>query len=753
MINAVNEQFSRFVSFAQERHDAGKDKAIASKGDVMAHGGTTLEERNIKVTEKTDWVSLSIFRTGGAKRVNNEVRAMFRKAVADMFGGENNIPDSVKEAMLLKDYGCGKPLTARRILAVRDAIENLSRGNAFDKTNDPEGKLADKAFAAGYTRLDFGRLNTAANLLVKMQHKSLPEAMAEVITKGSAANLTMKAGSLYMKDVTSFTAGYNSLKHIADGDMRNLEVASQCGPEAATSGLSEVADNLAYKFRNLLNVAEDLRIAANLPESVLAELRTVSDRIADKMGQVANDIRNEVLTGREAIYDKLFEDPDVLKFKDIVERDVGRALAEAAQSDPAVAEFKDYVTDHIKTVMADYEKLAATYRKAVARDMTETMKGKLVAAAEKGGVATGRPVSVPKPVLDSIGEYLEDTTFARMKKIDNFCANLEKYGDAALRFSDGQKAELKALVDQAFGEGPKADKLLKRFIDQFETAFFADQIAEPKDYGRMKETSPEVVLKHFKSNPEAIRSLETGFVLDTDEDVATLKNAIKRNFTEDLNKFLADKNPKSFTSLVTGLMPQSVREYNVGYVTFNGQNIPNAQLGTVFPQLQKDGGKAEAMRNGYAEFLEKTFDAGHKKMRQMVSFACGMAEGFGGVIDAFLSHGGENVSLKAPPRIKLQEKGSIITPGERQPTDNHNIEIAENGDVKITLTRVFQNKATNLIGEGGIYGPQTISESVRGPILAGVKVTATMTIKNATDAELGDKMPEFTIDSFRQEEV
>ena len=42
MINAVNEQFSRFVAFAQERFDAGKTKAIASKGDIMAAGGTTL---------------------------------------------------------------------------------------------------------------------------------------------------------------------------------------------------------------------------------------------------------------------------------------------------------------------------------------------------------------------------------------------------------------------------------------------------------------------------------------------------------------------------------------------------------------------------------------------------------------------------------------------------------------------------------------------------------------------------------------
>ena len=40
MINAVNEQFSRFVSFAEGRMAAGKDKAIASKGDIEKGGGT-----------------------------------------------------------------------------------------------------------------------------------------------------------------------------------------------------------------------------------------------------------------------------------------------------------------------------------------------------------------------------------------------------------------------------------------------------------------------------------------------------------------------------------------------------------------------------------------------------------------------------------------------------------------------------------------------------------------------------------------
>ena len=62
MINAVNEQFSKFVSFAEERMAAGKKTAIASKGDIAVAGGTTLEERidDIEIydclLEKADYV-------------------------------------------------------------------------------------------------------------------------------------------------------------------------------------------------------------------------------------------------------------------------------------------------------------------------------------------------------------------------------------------------------------------------------------------------------------------------------------------------------------------------------------------------------------------------------------------------------------------------------------------------------------------------------------------------------------------------
>ena len=92
MISAVSYQFNKFVEFAEERVKAGKDSAIARTGEVRIGKGTPLEERAIYSTDKTDFVSMTILRTKDAKAANDEVREPFRKSIAEMFGGEGNIP-------------------------------------------------------------------------------------------------------------------------------------------------------------------------------------------------------------------------------------------------------------------------------------------------------------------------------------------------------------------------------------------------------------------------------------------------------------------------------------------------------------------------------------------------------------------------------------------------------------------------------------------------------------------------------------
>jgi len=751
MINAVSEQFNSFVRFAEAQSTRGKSKAIATKGEILSNGGTPLEDRNITVTSKIDWVSLSFLRSSGAKRANNEVRDLFKKAVFDMFGGERNVPDSVKEAMLMKDYGCGKPLTARRIIAVRDAIVNLGRVNCFDKTNDPDGALAKKAVAAGYTRTDFGKLNTAVNHLVaKNGNMSYAQALEQVITKGSAANRTMNAGSLYMKSADDFARGMRVHSRVAEDDVSNKKLVEQFASKESTGQLATIAENLKDKFTNLLHDTEEFLAAANLPHETLDEVRKAVEAVAKKFQAVEDEIVTSKLRDRNDINNRLFH-VDLADLRKAVEK-VARGLRDAGRQNPAIEEFRQHLIAHIDEASKVYDNLALAYKKAVASDMAKSMKPKLIAAAQQGGMKNNSPSEIPAGILDNLTAFLGVNPFDRIAKLEKFCDNLEKYGSANLRFSDAQKDGLRQMVNSAFGEGPKADRIFKHLVEQFETSFFAEQLLTPTDFGKDQPKGPAFVVKYFMDNPKALDAFDPGFKLDTDEDVEAVKGFIKERMLDDLNSKLKITDVKKMTSLVSGLMPQAVREYDVGYVKFNGETLPNAELGTVFPQL---GSQCETPpRLGYAEFLEKTFDAEHKKMRQMVSFVCGMANGLGGAIESMIESGGEKSGIKNASRSEIQEKGLVFAAGGRPPEENYNIEFTDNGDVRITHTHLIKNVVNYLMGKDGIYKPSLITDANATTEIGTTKVVVTMTIKNVADANLGaDEMPEFSIDDIQQEMV
>ena len=116
-VNGYNNTFSAFVQFAQSNVDAGNKKAIANVGGPL--GGRTI------VASTTDGVGFvgNLFRSRWDEVANDNARKLFLNAVARMFGGRQNIPESVWKAINLQDYGRGAPLTARRILAVQAAVD------------------------------------------------------------------------------------------------------------------------------------------------------------------------------------------------------------------------------------------------------------------------------------------------------------------------------------------------------------------------------------------------------------------------------------------------------------------------------------------------------------------------------------------------------------------------------------------------------------------------------------------------------
>jgi hypothetical protein len=583
---------------------------------------------------------------------------------------------------------------------------------------------------------------------------TLEKALEQVITKGSAANRTMNAGSLYMKDAASFAKNFNFRREIANNDARNKTLAKNFPGQAMTSQLAKIAENLAYKFDNILNEADALREAANLPEDTLSELRKATVFLAARMNALRADLSSGELTDRRQICKKLFQIQQVSDLADIVKNSIVIPLKDAAKGNPAIAEFSAYVADLAISVADEYNELYDTYKEALAKDMAASARSRLLGAAHTAGMNSGRQVVIPPAIMDNLEGIIEKAPFDRFDNINKLCDRLEKYGDSALRFNNDQKAALKALVEQTFGKGAKAEKMLNRLIDRFETSFFAEQLDDPFDFGKAKTPRPEMVVKHLQANPEVLGALEAGFRLDTEEDVATVKNTLKKKLADDFDGCLKIADPTNLRGLSTGLMIQSLREYRTGYVTIDGRNIPNAQLGTPYPQLIKTSEKDYPAQKGYAEFLEKTFDNRHKKMRQLVSFVCGQADGLYGVIDHLVNHGGENSNLRGVPRTSLGEKGTVVVAADRLPGDGYNLEIADNGDVTITMTYQVRNKVTNLLGNDGMFNPPDFKgTSYDGLVLGETKMTVRMTIRNASDEELGNKTPEFSIDDIRQEDI
>ena len=96
----------------------------ARRESSVARVHMPLDGRSISIARATDDGAYALLRSADAKRANAYARDIFYRHVAELFGGSDKIPQSVRDALTNFGGSNEKPLTARRIRSVVTAIEN-----------------------------------------------------------------------------------------------------------------------------------------------------------------------------------------------------------------------------------------------------------------------------------------------------------------------------------------------------------------------------------------------------------------------------------------------------------------------------------------------------------------------------------------------------------------------------------------------------------------------------------------------------
>ena len=124
-INNINwnalDKFNGAATYAQDLKNNPR-----GGGDVVVYlqNGDELDCQYSQTDAPKSLTCFSFSRTNDEIRKNNETRAAFKQAVIDIFGTRiEDVPKKVRDAMNLSKFdNAGRPLTARRILAVNKAI-------------------------------------------------------------------------------------------------------------------------------------------------------------------------------------------------------------------------------------------------------------------------------------------------------------------------------------------------------------------------------------------------------------------------------------------------------------------------------------------------------------------------------------------------------------------------------------------------------------------------------------------------------
>jgi len=230
-INLDNVQFRAFVEFAA--NVSSKRTILKAENATLLNGGAPR-----KIVARGKWCDFlgNVGRGADNKLNNNDIRALFMETVLRTCGvsSEAQLPERVKTAMKLHDYNQGKPLTARRIIAVHKAIVD-----EVEKANDTVS--VDRA----RTEVD-NAVNYVRASVESLKQKS----RAFVFDIDTAVNISDKQREAAVQLVQEFGAGMTDT---------GLRIFANYMVTAAVSGIYDDENNLRAIATNMSRYLKNAR--------------------------------------------------------------------------------------------------------------------------------------------------------------------------------------------------------------------------------------------------------------------------------------------------------------------------------------------------------------------------------------------------------------------------------------------------------------------------------------------------------------
>ena len=339
MINALDStgkslQFNEFVKAAENA--ASRSKVVRFLGDADS---ATVHEVTVTSTDKIG----KLGRGSNIRNANDTTRAIFRQSIAAMFGGESKIPQPVLAAIKTADYGQGKPLSAKRIMLVKAAVDQAltmfpiqppkviaPKAGVPPKNagvmvmlrpagNAEPGKIlsANDVAMKGYAKGELKKLNDVATLYQKATNCSKADAQKAALDAKSPARRLFSYGGLFTSSPENFAKGLdlidkfsewffeycasdenqNALKPLDFNDNQRLSVEKFLLEEIACNPKFKLdTPNKADLFSPRSNPAMQF-IADNMMQSVSGSMFGISPEKRSVVYAVANALRQPPSAG------------------------------------------------------------------------------------------------------------------------------------------------------------------------------------------------------------------------------------------------------------------------------------------------------------------------------------------------------------------------------------------------------------------------------------------------------------------------